>query len=96
MSETVCQSTNWKTDRNSKWADGDVYCGLYDHYRLPNAPEPDCISGTYSWRAARGKHSGGVNLLLADGSVHFVSESINLNTWRALSTRAGGEVVGNY
>jgi len=96
MSETVCQSTNWKTDRNSKWADGDVYCGLYDHYRLPNAPEPDCISGTYSWRAARGKHSGGVNLLTADGSVRFISNGIDPDTWHGLGSRAGSEVLKDF
>jgi len=96
MSETVCQSTNWKTDRNSKWADGDVYCGLYDHYRLPNAPEPDCISGTYSWRAARSKHSGGVNLLLADGSVRFISNGIDPDTWHGLGSRAGSEVLKDF
>ncbi len=45
---------------------------------------------------ANSYHPGGVNLLLCDGSVHFVQYSINLTTWRALGTRAGGEVVGEY
>jgi prepilin-type N-terminal cleavage/methylation domain-containing protein/prepilin-type processing-associated H-X9-DG protein len=38
-------------------------------------------------------HPGGVNLLLGDGSVRFIKDSINLATWRALGTRAGGEVI---
>jgi prepilin-type N-terminal cleavage/methylation domain-containing protein/prepilin-type processing-associated H-X9-DG protein len=38
-------------------------------------------------------HPGGVNLLMLDGSVRFVKESINLPTWNALGTRAGGEVT---
>jgi prepilin-type processing-associated H-X9-DG protein len=38
-------------------------------------------------------HPGGVNLLFLDGSVHFVKETINRTTWRALGTRSGGEVV---
>jgi hypothetical protein len=34
-----------------------------------------------------------VNLLLLDGSVRFIKSSINLGTWNALGTRAGGEVI---
>ena len=42
------------------------------------------------------QHPGGCNVLLGDGSVRFVSETINQLTWAALATRAGGEVVGAY
>jgi prepilin-type processing-associated H-X9-DG protein len=38
-------------------------------------------------------HSGGCNMLFADGSVHFLKKSINLNTYNALGSRNGGEVV---
>jgi prepilin-type processing-associated H-X9-DG protein len=41
-------------------------------------------------------HTNGVNLLLCDGSARFVNNGINLVTWRALGTRNGGEVVGDY
>ncbi|QDU29060.1 hypothetical protein ETAA8_41670 [Anatilimnocola aggregata] len=47
-------------------------------------------------RTARSSHSGGVNILLADCSVRFVSEVINLSTWTALSSPDGGETIGNY
>jgi prepilin-type processing-associated H-X9-DG protein len=40
-------------------------------------------------------HSGGANVCLADGSVRFVRESIDFDTWRAMGSRAGGEVVAN-
>jgi prepilin-type N-terminal cleavage/methylation domain-containing protein/prepilin-type processing-associated H-X9-DG protein len=43
------------------------------------------------------RHPGGVQMALCDGSVRFVSQTINLATWRALGTRAGKEVVpGDY
>jgi prepilin-type N-terminal cleavage/methylation domain-containing protein/prepilin-type processing-associated H-X9-DG protein len=41
-------------------------------------------------------HPGGCNVLLGDGSVRFISATINQLTWAALSSRAGGEVVGEY
>jgi prepilin-type N-terminal cleavage/methylation domain-containing protein/prepilin-type processing-associated H-X9-DG protein len=41
-------------------------------------------------------HSGGANIVFADGSVHFVQDSISIVTLAALVTKAGGEVVSNY
>lgn len=46
--------------------------------------------------ASRSLHAGGVHLLLADGSVRFVSNNIDLNTWRALLTINGGETIGDF
>jgi prepilin-type N-terminal cleavage/methylation domain-containing protein/prepilin-type processing-associated H-X9-DG protein len=43
--------------------------------------------------ASRSKHPGGVNASFSDGSVRFFNDSINLATWRALSTSKGGETV---
>ncbi len=42
---------------------------------------------------ASSNHPGGVNTLMADGSVRFIKDSVNQQTWWALGTRAGGEVV---
>ena len=39
------------------------------------------------------RHSGGANFLFADGSVKFLRDTIDRNTFRALGTRSGGEVV---
>ncbi len=38
-------------------------------------------------------HPGGANVLMGDGSVRFVKQSINLLAWQALSSRSNGEVV---
>jgi prepilin-type processing-associated H-X9-DG protein len=43
--------------------------------------------------AARSRHPGGVNVLLADGVVDFYSDSIAKEVWQALGTRAGDELI---
>jgi prepilin-type processing-associated H-X9-DG protein len=39
------------------------------------------------------EHPGGANILLGDGSVRFVKETINQRTWAGLATCRGGEVI---
>ncbi len=51
---------------------------------------------TYAAITARSYHAGVVNVLLADGSGRSVSQNIDLSIWRALGTRDGGEVVGEF
>ena len=41
----------------------------------------------------KSQHTGGVNFALGDGSVHFLSQQIDHNLYRALSTRNGNEVA---
>jgi prepilin-type N-terminal cleavage/methylation domain-containing protein len=48
------------------------------------------------WASARSRHPGGVVVAMADGSTHFISESIDLFIWKALATRAGGEPVSGF
>ncbi len=48
---------------------------------------------TYMSLTASSYHPAGVNALFADGSVHFVKNSVSPVTWRALGTIAGGEVL---
>jgi len=40
-------------------------------------------------------HSGGVNVLFGDGSVRSIRDSVSLETWRAMATRAGREVIAD-
>ena len=75
---------------------------LYTHTRTPNSREGDCADLTTrpgdtggffaAHVTARSFHPGGVNVCFADGSVRFIRDTISLPQWRALGTRAGGEV----
>lgn len=42
------------------------------------------------------EHTGGAQFVLGDGSVRFISENISLDTLKALATRSGGEVIGEF
>lgn len=48
---------------------------------------------TYASLNATSYHPGGVNTLLCDGSVKFIKDTVNGNSWTALGTIAGGEVI---
>src|SRR5262245_3187659 len=57
---------------------------------------PQCYNLMYKRVGAYGSgHGGGANVVFADGSVHFLNESLSLAILQALSTRAGREVIGD-
>ena len=93
-----CQSGNgvWNPRRGEQWINGHFGNTLYNHFYTPNQTAKwDCGNASHNkgLTAARSAHSGGVNLLLCDGSVRFVRDSVPETVWRAVGTRAGGEVV---
>ncbi len=59
-----------------------------------NAPVEDW-SGSNMF-ASQSAHTGGVQTCMGDGSVRFISQNINWNTWVAIGSRAGGEIVSNF
>ena len=74
----------------------------YDHWNTPN--KWSCLSSNSSDPSAGGpmdaitatsNHTGGVNVGFCDGSVHFIKDSINVQTWWALGTRNMSEVIGS-
>ena len=48
----------------------------------------------YAW-VFGSKHPGGVNMLMGDGSVRFIKNSISLYTWWASATIAGSEIISS-
>jgi prepilin-type processing-associated H-X9-DG protein len=83
---------------NSSEPDLSRYCAK------PEVPEAPCRGAAQGWTgahrlAARSAHSGGVNLVMLDGSVHFVSNDVDTiavggsvpGVWQALSTYNGEE-----
>lgn len=92
--------------RGNRWIYAAPNHTMYSHHRAPNDKLPDCRGGSpfgdqtnAVWdrlsldTAARSYHPGGVNVLLGDGSVRFAKETMAVAAWRALGTRAGGEII---
>jgi prepilin-type N-terminal cleavage/methylation domain-containing protein/prepilin-type processing-associated H-X9-DG protein len=80
------------------------YAGLssYMHWTAPNTvPCQNSLDpivgfvGPYGSASATSLHPGGVNVCFSDGSVHFIKNSIGLQPWWGLGTRAGGEVISS-
>ena len=73
----------------------------YNHVGGPNSrqcqnqPIDSWGMDIYGTASPNSLHPGGVNMCFADGSVRFIKDSVNLQTWWALGTRAGGEVVSS-
>ena len=88
----------WSGMRGAKWINGHYADANYNHHMMPNDPKWDCSNGSHNpgQAAARSMHPGGVNLMMGDGSVRFIHNSIDPATWRGMATRASGEVLGDF
>lgn len=92
------------TDFSNGWPWAAYSGSMYNHMAQPNWKGSDCgilsaISDTPGEAAiisARSRHIGGVHCMMADGSVRFASENVDLLVWRALGTRDVGETVGEF
>jgi len=78
------------------WLEGNMNWTRYNHLLTPGRQS---CKGYLTWNGvgmtANSHHPGGVHLLLGDGAVRFVSETIQLDVWRAVGTIAGGEPVSH-
>jgi len=108
--DTLCEQST-VTANNQKglnWIDHRCgFGGCYSHLQPPNkkacfflnaggASEGAQVNRTQV--GASSNHPGGVNVGFLDGSVKFIKNSVNLETWGSLATFDGGEVVdaGSY
>ncbi|MDR1383111.1 MAG: DUF1559 domain-containing protein, partial [Planctomycetaceae bacterium] len=89
--------TQEKQERCAFWLSPRWDHTVYNAYLMPNQKN----AANYWTRGVRdmrgflkatSSHPGGVNVCYGDGSIRFISDSIALDTWRALSTTSGGEV----
>jgi prepilin-type N-terminal cleavage/methylation domain-containing protein len=88
-------------ERGASWACSFVGEGAtYTHTMAPN--DNSCHGdGGHDWTgdgvmAAQSFHTGGVHVLLADGAVRFVNDSLNYNTWLAIGSRDGSEASVDF
>jgi len=84
------------------WA---IWVNGYHHFNTPNGlsclSQSDTAGGSRLWGGTSGmitatsNHPGGVNVCMTDGSVKFIKDSVAPQTWWAVGTKAGGEVVSS-
>ena len=113
FSEVIMHDNDAAADFRGDMINDDSQCGRFMTIDTPNSSSidvmqgwcvPDAVNnlpcsptGANGKIAARSKHTGGVNASFCDGSIRFISNSIPLVTWRAISTMNGSEVFDpNY
>ena len=98
-------SASTDIQRGRLWSHGGIVSSMFTTIVTPNSRQDQWThcsntgSGSLSVFAnLDGFHPGGVNVLMADGHVQFVKETIAQPIWWALGTKSGGEVVSadNY
>ena len=105
----LAEVANYTTDRRGLWAMPWMGRSIYLHRNTPNSSVADglqsyaCVpdvapceavgSSGSEHAAARSWHPGGVNAVFMDGHVRFYTDSIDVDTWQALATIRGEEVI---
>ncbi len=77
------------------YVEGSPWRTWYNHLLPPNSP---CWRPGDWWAIvvpASSYHTGGANVCMADGSVRFVRDAVDLDAWMSYGSRAGGEVGGS-
>ncbi len=69
------------------------YCNNQPLQGMPCTQSSTAVPTTF---AARSRHTNGVQAAMCDGSVRYLNNTININTWRWLSTSRGQEVIPGF
>lgn len=87
-----------------RWTNGIANQTIFNTISGPNSTLPNCVNACTTctatdnmgmW-AARSRHTGGVHVLLADGSVKFVSDNVDNTTWQRAGARSDGNPLGEF
>jgi prepilin-type N-terminal cleavage/methylation domain-containing protein/prepilin-type processing-associated H-X9-DG protein len=92
IGEQIMAKCQWNAWVHANESVGSTAIPLNFDFSVGGAAPSRSWQWTYSFRS---KHSGGANFAFADGSVHFIKDSISMNTYQSLSTRELGEVLSS-
>jgi len=94
LTESTAQGIQQRSNSGHTWLEGNMGWTRYNHLLGPGRPS---CTNFLTWygvaMSANSRHSGGVHVLLGDGSVRFTGYSIDVEVWRALGTINGGEHI---
>jgi type II secretory pathway pseudopilin PulG len=93
LASAAAAVTNWSGFRGGSWIWGREHTSTFNTYATPNFPVSDVMKNGFGWFAARSAHPTGVHAAYGDGSVPFVSNSIQQAIWRAMGTCCKGDTV---
>jgi prepilin-type N-terminal cleavage/methylation domain-containing protein len=84
--------------RGRSWMYADIaFNYAFSTIYLPNSPLQECyLNSDYVLAGARSHHVSGVHVLLVDGSVRFIGNSLSHATWVRLGNKSDNEPVGEF
>ena len=98
-----CNRSGLKQYLGQLWALGERGYTLFNTVVPPNSRQypwrtcrescPNCAPESSAISNANSNHPGGANYAFADGSVKFIKETINMQTYWSLGSRNGGEII---
>lgn len=86
--------SNEEMGGSTRWADSYPFSSQGSTAGIFNADR--IYTNFHEWNTFRSDHPGGVNMVMVDGSVHFIQETIATETLRHLAKRNDGQPVAGF